>query len=123
MIKVIIAGSREFDNYDLLAKKVDFFLQNKINKTKLYSNIEIVSGTAKGADTLGEKYAKERGFALKQFPADWELYGKRAGYVRNKQMRDYADICIVFWDGKSRGSKHMIDLAKETNMPVRVVLY
>ena len=123
MVKVIIAGSREFNDYNFLTKKVDFLLQNKIDKTKPNSNIEIVSGTAKGADTLGEKYAKERGFALKRFPANWKLYKKRAGYIRNKQMRNYADICIVFWDGKSRGSKHMIDLAKETNMPIRVVIY
>lgn len=121
MFKVIVAGSRNFDNYELLKEKMDFFLKSKIDKGKLNFSVEIVSGTARGADQLGERYAKERGFALKQFPANWNLYKKRAGYVRNKQMRDYADACVVFWDGKSLGSKHMIDLAKEGNMPIRVV--
>lgn len=123
MLKVIIAGSRNFNNYKLLKKKMDFFLKNKIDKNKPYFNIEIVSGTARGADTLGEKYAKEKGFALKRFPANWDLYGKKAGYIRNREMRDYADVCVVFWDGESKGSKHMINLAKEDNMPIRVVMY
>ena len=123
MLKVIIAGSRSFNNYKLLEEKMDFFLKNKIDKNKPYFNIEIVSGTARGADTLGEKYAKEKGFALKKFPANWDLYGKKAGYIRNREMRDYADVCVVFWDGESKGSKHMINLAKEDNMPIRVVMY
>lgn len=123
MLKVIIAGSRSFNNYKLLEEKMDFFLKNKIDKNRPYFNIEIVSGTARGADTLGEKYAKEKGFALKRFPANWDLYGKKAGYIRNKEMRNYADVCVVFWDGESKGSKHMINLAKEDNMPIRVVMY
>lgn len=123
MLKVIIAGSRSFNNYKLLEEKMDFFLKNKIDKNRPYFNIEIVSGTARGADTLGEKYAKEKGFALKRFPANWDLYGKKAGYIRNREMRDYADVCVVFWDGESKGSKHMINLAKEDNMPIRVVMY
>lgn len=123
MLKVIIAGSRNFNNYKLLKKKMDFFLKNKIDKNKPSFNIEIVSGTARGADTLGEKYAKEKGFALKRFPANWDLYGKKAGYIRNKEMRNYADVCVVFWDAESKGSKHMINLAKEDNMPIRVVMY
>lgn len=123
MLKVIIAGSRSFNNYKLLKEKMDFFLKNKIDKNRPYFNIEIVSGTARGADTLGEKYAKEKGFALKKFPANWDLYGKKAGYIRNREMRDYADVCVVFWDGESKGSKHMINLAKEDNMPIRVVMF
>lgn len=123
MFKVIIAGSRSFDDYKLLKEKMDLFLKNKIDKNKPCSNIEIVSGTARGADTLGEKYAKEKGFALKKFPANWDLYGKKAGYIRNREMRDYADVCVVFWDGESKGSKHMINLAKEDNMPIRVVMF
>lgn len=117
--KVIIAGSRGFTNYSLLKEKMNSILGEKIISYK----IEIVSGTANGADKLGERYAKEMRFILRQFPANWNLYGKRAGYIRNTEMRNYADACVVFWDGKSRGTKHMIDLAREKNMPLRVIKY
>lgn len=82
-----------------------------------------MSGTANGADQLSERWAKEFGYLIKYFPANWEKYGKLAGYKRNKQMAEYADALIAFWDGKSKGTKHMIDLAKEQNLQVRVVRY
>ena len=116
IFKVIVAGTRTFDNYELLKSKLDFFLKNK-------TDIEIVSGAARGADQLGERYAAERGLSLKRFPADWDRYGKSAGYRRNVQMAEYADAAIVFWDGVSSGSKHMIDFAKRKGLQVRVVLY
>lgn len=116
MLKVIVAGSRGFDDYELLQDRLDFYLVYQ-------SDVEIVSGTARGADQLGERYAFERGYAVKQFPADWDTYGKSAGYRRNAEMAEYADAAIIFWDGKSRGSKHMIDLAKAKGLRVRVVRY
>lgn len=107
IFRVIVAGSRDFTDYDLLKSKLDFLLKNR-------NNIIIVSGTAKGADKLGEQYAKERGYKIAEYPADWSL-GKKAGYLRNKQMAENADAAVIFWDGESPGSKHMIDLAKEKN--------
>lgn len=115
-MKVIIAGSRTFDNYELLCQKCDRLLS-------LRPEVEIVSGTAKGADLLGEQYARERGYPIKQFPADWNQYGKSAGYKRNQQMAEYADGLIAFWDGKSKGTKHMIDLARTNNLKVKIVYY
>lgn len=115
-MKVIIAGSRGFNDFNLLCEKVDRILSNE-------TNIEIVSGTAKGADKLGEMYANKRGYDLKQFPADWEKYGKSAGYLRNVEMADYPDALIAFWDGKSRGTKHMIDIAKEKGLKIRVIRF
>lgn len=115
MHSVIVAGGREFDDYELLKKELDRLLM-------CFEAVEIVSGTAYGTDRLGERYANEKGFSIKRFPANWDL-GKSAGYIRNKQMRDYADSCICFWDGKSKGTKHMIDLANKIGMELTVINY
>ncbi len=115
-MKVIIAGTRYFSNYTLLKNIIDELL-------KIVNNdIEIVSGGAKGADALGEKYSKENNLNLKIFPADWKL-GKGAGFIRNKQMADYADALIAFWDGKSKGTKMMIDLAKQKGLKIKIIMY
>lgn len=117
--KVIIAGSRGFSNYKLLREQCNKFLREK-RKT---SNIIVVSGHARGADTLGEKYAQDEGFTLEIYPAQWKKFGKRAGYRRNEQMAEVADALIAFWDGSSKGTKHMIDIMNEKNLLVRVVEY
>ncbi len=114
--KVIIAGGRTFNDYVLLCKICDFMLQNK-------TNIEIVSGTANGADKLGERYAAERGYLLKQMPADWDKYGKAGGYKRNAEMAKYGNALIAFWDENSKGTKHMIDLAKTAGLLVKIQKY
>ena len=118
MIKVIIAGTRDFNDYAFLKKNVDYFLQD-FNPNK----IEIVSGNARGADKLGERYAKEHNLPVKLFPANWDKYGKRAGYLRNQEMANYSDMLIAFWDEKSKGTKHMIDIAKKQDLTVIVVGY
>ena len=117
MFKVIIAGSRTFDDYKLLCDYVDYKL------SKIDEQIEIVSGGARGADALGERYAHDKGYSLHVFPADWDYYGKRAGYLRNIQMAEYADALLAFWDGKSKGTKHMIDEAKARNLKIGVKIY
>lgn len=114
--RVIVAGSRGFNNYELLKSKLDALLIN-------YKTVVIVSGTAKGADSLGERYAKERGLSVARFPAKWDLYGKSAGYIRNQEMAKNADALVAFWDGKSKGTKHMIDIAKDARLQVRVVVF
>jgi hypothetical protein len=115
MIKVIIAGGREFSNEELLTSKCDEILTDR--------NCEIVSGGARGADRLGEFYAIERNLPISRFPADWGTYGKRAGFLRNAEMADYADELIAFWDGQSKGTKHMIDLANQKGLVVHVIHY
>ena len=115
-MKVIIAGGRDFNNYETLYKLCDKVLSNQ-------TEIEIVSGTANGADKLGEKYANEKGYVIKRFPANWEDFGKKAGIIRNREMADYADALIAFWDGKSRGTKNMIEVAKKNKLEVRVIKY
>ncbi len=118
--KVIIAGGRDFKNYNQLKNYCDKVLRSKIEEGY---EIKIVSGTANGADKLGERYAKERVYEVLRFPADWNTYGKRAGYMRNKQMAENSDACVCFWDGISRGTKWMIEIAKEKQLPLRVVRY
>ena len=112
-MKIIIAGSRNFNDYNLLKTSCDNLLTQ-------FTNIEIVSGTARGADKLGEKYAREKGYDIKQFPANWNL-GKSAGYIRNDEMAKYSDMLIAFWDGTSKGTKHMIDLANKRSLKVVVI--
>ena len=116
MIKVIIAGGRNFDDFNRLCQVCDEFLQDQ-------NKVEIVSGAYKGADLLGERYAAERNYPIKQFPADWKRYGKSAGLKRNTEMAAYADMLIAFWDGESKGTKHMIDLAKQAGLTVRVIYF
>lgn len=77
---------------------------------------------ARGADSLGEQYAKERGIPVRYFPADWQTLGKSAGYQRNVQMAAYADALVAFWDGQSKGTKHMIDTARRHKLDIRIIL-
>ena len=115
--RVIIAGTRDFSDYQLLRDKCDAILSSK----RQDCNIIIVSGTARGADRLGERYAKERGFQLRQFPADWLNDEKKAGPIRNAKMADNADALIAFWDGESRGTKNMIETAKRKGLVIRTI--
>lgn len=118
MLKVIVAGGREFDtfeDYEKLKAVLGYYLSSRDP-----SEIEIVSGVARGADSLGERYAKEFGLAVKQFPADWDRFGKKAGPFRNAQMAYYADALIAF-DTGGRGTAHMIDLARRSELKIRVV--
>ena len=116
MIKVIIAGGRDFQDWNKLVDVCDRAFIN-------HNEIEIVSGCANGADKLGERYANERGHQIKRFPADWDKYGKGAGYRRNAEMANYAGALIAFWDGLSRGTAHMINLAKEKGLKVLIITY
>ena len=118
---VIICGSREFSNYDLLKERCDFYLSQKLQDPM--TEVVIISGAARGADTLGEKYAQERGLQVKQFPANWEKYGKSAGYKRNYEMASVSSACIAFMDAYSecKGTKNMIEIAKQQGLLVRIV--
>ena len=115
-MKLIIAGSRGYKNYD--------FLQHTLNTqfAKIGDPSEIVHGNAYGVDTMGGYYALKYKIPQKKFIPDWDKYGKAAGPIRNTQMADYADALFAFWDGKSRGTKNMIDTAKSKGLKVTVFL-
>lgn len=114
--QVIIAGGRDFTDYELLCRKCDKLFWNK-------RPTAIISGMARGADSLGARYARENGIPVLEFPADWEGLGRRAGMVRNLQMLDAADAVVAFWDGESKGTGHTIREAMKLRLPLRVVRY
>ena len=110
-MKVIIAGSRSVNNYHSVLGAI---------RESGFNISEVVSGGAKGADSLGEKWAGQYNRDLKVFPAKWDEFGKSAGYRRNIEMADYADALIAVWDGESRGTRHMIDTAVDKGLKVHV---
>ena len=117
--RLIVAGGRDFTNY-LVAKKVlDSLLRTKVTDHE----IVIVCGKARGADALGERYAKDRGYLVDEHPAEWGKYGKSAGYRRNEKMAQRADACLAFWDQQSRGTKHMMDLSQQYGLTLKVYSY
>lgn len=113
---VCIFGSREFDNYELLEYALDEY-------GKKHRIDTIISGCAKGADSLGELYAEKHNIKIDKNPADWGRFGKSAGYRRNNIMAKKCDSAIAFWDGESKGTKHMIDYVKSLGKPCYVIEY
>ena len=105
---IIVAGSRTTPKYIVDDALYDLFGANLIEGVGLVP-MDIVSGCALGADSWGEQWAKENGIPVTEFKADWQHIGNRAGLVRNEEMADYADMLIAFWDGESKGTKHMIN--------------
>lgn len=116
---MIIAGARDFDNYDYLRRQCRAFLSRHGKERR----VVIVSGHADGADLLGEKFAIENGLPLEIYPADWEKNWRSVGFRRNELMGDIADALIAFWDGNSHGTKHMIEYASGKGLDVVVCGY
>lgn len=114
MSAVIIAGSRSFNNYEKFADALND-LSYFLDPTAVFS------GLAHGADTMALRWAAEEDLPVKKFPADWDKYGKAAGPIRNEQMAQEADALVAFWDGESRGTKSMIDLALKNGLFVVVI--
>lgn len=125
--RVIIAGSRDFCDYKELVTRVEETFAG-FDENHTGNTIRIISGTARGADRLGEQYAKEQHHKLSRFPADWNRLGRQAGYVRNAEMAKFAvadgnyGVLIAFWDGHSKGTGHMIDLAKRYGLDTYVYI-
>lgn len=117
----LVAGSRTFNDKKSLYATLDFLLQN-------YKEIHIVAGEAKGADELAKQYAFDRNYLYHGFPADWNTFGKSAGYKRNIQMHKFIAQfqkrgCVCFWDGQSKGTAHNFELAKKLNTPLRIIRF
>jgi lactate dehydrogenase-like 2-hydroxyacid dehydrogenase len=112
-MKTIVAGSRYITDQKVVNESI---LDSKFEIT------ELVSGTCRGVDYCGLRFAKENDIPIREFPALWNLYGKKAGPIRNQAMVDYADALIAIWDGKSKGTKDIIERAKKKNLKLLVVI-
>lgn len=115
--RVIIAGSRDFNDYALLKEQCEHILQDKMRTHQ----VVIVSGGAKGADQLGERFAAEHNLAVESHPADWQTHGRAAGPIRNREMALCSQALIAFWDGKSPGTDSMIRLARKEGLDIVIV--
>lgn len=113
-MKTIVAGSHRFDDFPLLRTYLDFFFHDQPPSI-------ILSGGARGADKLGERYAISEGIAINLYPANWDKYGVSAGYKRNEEMAKNGDRLIAFWDCNSIGTKHMIELAETYKLEIDIV--
>ena len=120
-MKVIIAGGRDFTNVAVMATTLNN-LQDVDHVIEI-EKLTLICGMARGADLTAYKLFSEAGLPIEMYPADWDQYGKQAGFIRNIQMADVADMLIAFWDGESRGTAHMIDTARKLNLNVLVFNY
>ncbi len=112
-MKIAIVGSRDFNNYEILEETLST-LQEPIT--------EIISGGAQGADTLAEQWAKNHNVPITIHQAEWGKYGRAAGPKRNKKIIEDCDLCVAFWDGKSKGTKHSIEMSKKAGKPTKIVI-
>ena len=108
-MKITIGGCRDFEDYELFKE----FVAECIKKMG-HEKITILSGHCSGADIMGEKYADEHGYEIEIHLAEWKKYGRAAGPLRNAEMVKESDVVIAFWDGKSKGTKSLVDCAKKS---------
>ena len=115
-INIAVVGSRTFEDYDKMKSILDVFVGIHLEK-----DICIVSGGAKGADSLGEEYARKNNLEFLCFMPEWGKYGKVAAFLRNKDIVKASDRVVAFWNGKSAGTKHTLDEARRSDIPSYIV--
>lgn len=116
-MKLMVCGSRTITDRKWVFEQIDTCV-----KENNFTDITIIEGEAKGVDKLAEAWASRHSIPIEKYPANWELYGKSAGYRRNVDMVNACDFCLILWDNESKGTKHDIDLCKKSNKPHKVVL-
>ena len=122
-MRLAIVGGRDFNDKELMAKRLALFMRAYSNGEMSAPSIEIVSGGAKGADTLGVSFACVWNVPIKIFKPDWNKYGKSAGFRRNQTIVDNCDMVLAFWDGMSRGTSDTIEKAKRAKKPTFIIYY
>ena len=115
-LHMIVAGGRDFDDEAMLGRVLDHHVDPE-------ADVILHGACPTGADALADKWARRNFAEVRRFPADWDRYGRRAGPIRNQEMAREGSILIAFWDGKSRGTKGMIDLALCRGLEVHVYRY
>lgn len=122
-MKLGIVGSRTFGDYELLKETLAPFLHYYKIKFLPLDCFVIISGGARGADSLAERYIKDYGLECFIFRPDWNKHGKAAGYIRNQQIVDESDVIVAFWDGESKGTKDTIDKARRAKKPTFIIYF
>lgn len=117
--KLIVAGGRDFTDSHRLGAELQRLASDELKNYE----VSIVSGMARGADALGYQFAQDNSIECYEFPADWDTHGKRAGFKRNEDMAEFADGLLAFWDGKSRGTAHMIVAMQGLGKDTRIIRY
>jgi len=117
-MKIAIIGSRDYPRPEFAKRKMISIIEN----LQYNLDVMIISGGARGIDSIADDVADITGISIKIFKPDWDKYGKRAGYIRNKLIIDEAEKVLAFWDGKSKGTKHSIDLAIKAGKPVNIYI-
>ena len=119
MNHLIIAGGRDFNDRELMLDRVKELERLGV----ITEHTTLICGMARGADLMGHSIFKQAGLAIEEMPADWNRLGKRAGFIRNQDMGRLADVALIFWDGQSRGTKHMIEVMESLGKTVYLVRY
>jgi len=122
-MKLAIVGGRNFNDESLMAEYLSLFSVAYTNDELDPPEVEVISGGAKGADSLGEWFAKINRMPVTIFKPEWDKYGKAAGFIRNQTIVDNCDMVLAFWDGKSRGTADTIEKAKRAKKPTFIVYF
>lgn len=119
-MKLLVCGSRTIDDAIFIKNAIDTLICDQ-NWNK--QDITIIQGEAKGVDSIAKLWAKFNKLPVESYPAEWDKYGKRAGFIRNEVMVKLCDYCLILWDGESHGTKNDIELCKKHNKPYKLIIY
>jgi len=122
-MRLAIVGGRDFNDEFLMAEHIAMFMAAYTNEELKPPDVKVISGGAKGADSLGERFAKIYQVPVTVYKPNWKEYGRSAGFIRNQIIVDNCDMVLAFWDGRSRGTHDTINKAKKAKKPTFIVYY
>lgn len=118
--KLLVCGSHSIQNPQWVKDQIEVYWYWNLAG---YEDLTMIEGAAKGIDTIAKEYARENGWKIEEYPAEWDKFGKSASYIRNEIMVKAADEVLILWDGESKGTKHDIDLCEKYNKPYKILIY
>lgn len=119
-INLMVCGSRSITDKEWIFSQIEAFWYWN---AACYDEVTLIHGGAQGVDLIANEYAEKNGWWIKEFPANWAFYGKKAGFLRNQSMVNFCDICLILWDGQSKGTQHDIELCQKLKKKYYVVRY